>query len=205
MLIQFKDLTKKYGTPRGIIHIGAHLREERNDYLTAGVKNLLWVEGNKKVYQTASVGGLLENELFFNEVIADKDGEPLEFKITNNGESSSILELEKHKIYHPHIYVTETVQVQTKRFDTLVKENNVDVNKYNFLNLDIQGAELLALKSFGSLIDGIDYVYTEVNEAEIYKDCALIEELDEYLKDFERVETKMTEYKWGDALYRRIK
>jgi FkbM family methyltransferase len=205
MLIKFKDITEKYEIPRGIIHIGAHLREERNDYLAMGINNLLWIEGNKKVYQTASTGNFLENELFFNEVMADKDGETLEFKITNNGESSSILELEKHKVYHPHIYVTETVKVKTKRFDTLVKENNVDISKYNFLNLDIQGAELLALKGFGDLLSGIDYVYTEVNETDIYKDCALIGEIDNYLSDFERVETFMTQFKWGDALYRRKK
>jgi hypothetical protein len=53
------------------------------------------------------------------------------------------------------------------------------------------------------LLKGIDYIYTEVNETDIYKDCALIGEIDEYLSDFERVETAMTEFKWGDALYRR--
>ena len=79
----------------------------------------------------------------------------------------------------------------------------IDVSKYNFLNLDIQGAELLALKGFGDLLVGIDYIYTEVNETDIYKDCALIGEIDQYLSDFERVETAMTEFKWGDALYRR--
>lgn len=205
MLINFNHLVNKYEKPRGIIHIGAHMREEKQAYVANGVSDILWVEGNEKIYRNSLLYGLLEDELFFNEIIADKDGEIFEFKITNNGESSSILDLEKHKIYHPHIHVTETVAVKTKRFDTLVKENNVDVTKYNFLNLDIQGAELLALKGFGDLLTGIDYIYTEVNETDIYKDCALIGEIDEYLSDFERVETAMTEFKWGDALYRRKK
>lgn len=205
MLINFNHLVNKYGKPRGIIHIGAHMREERRSYIANGVSTVLWVEGNEKVYRNSLADGLLENELFFNEIIADKDGEVLEFKITNNGESSSILDLEKHKVYHPHIHVTETITVTTKRFDTLIKENDVDVSKYNFLNLDIQGAELLALKGFGDLLAGIDYIYTEVNETDIYKDCALISEIDEYLSDFKRVETAMTEFKWGDALYRRKK
>jgi FkbM family methyltransferase len=204
MLINFNHLVNKYGKPRGIIHIGAHMREERRSYITNGVSTILWVEGNEKVYRNSLADGLLENELFFNEIIADKDGEVFEFKITNNGESSSILDLEKHKVYHPQIHVTETVTVTTKRFDTLVKENDVDVSKYNFLNLDIQGAELLALKGFGDFLTRIDYIYAEVNETDIYKDCALIGEIDEYLSDFKRVETAMTEFKWGDALYKRI-
>ena len=205
MLINFNHIVNKYETPRGIIHIGAHMREEKQAYVSNGVTDILWVEGNEKIYRNSLLYGVLETELFYNEVIADKDDEIFEFKVTNNGESSSILDLEKHKIYHPHIYVTETIAVKTKRFDTLVKENDVDVSKYNFLNLDIQGAELLALKGFGDLLKGIDYIYTEVNETDIYKDCALIGEIDEYLSDFERVETAMTEFKWGDALYRRKK
>ena len=79
------------------------------------------------------------------------------------------------------------------------------MNKYNFLNLDIQGAELLALKGFLKGLEKIEYVYTEVNSGEVYKDCAKIEELDFFLKEynFERVETNMTQYEWGDAFYRK--
>ena len=49
-------------------------------------------------------------------------------------------------------------------------------------------------------LDMIDYLYLEVNIEEVYKDCALLPELDEFLVDFERVETKMTPYGWGDCL-----
>jgi FkbM family methyltransferase len=201
MLIKFSNIVQKYQKPKGIIHIGAHLREEKIDYILNGVTNLLWVEGNKKIYEQSLKKGLLEQELFFNEVITDCDNDTLQFNITNNGQSSSVLNLDKHKIYYPNIYVTETIKVKTKRFDTLVSENNINITNYNFLNLDIQGAELLALKSFGNLLNNIDYVYTEVNKAKLYENCALIEEIDAYLTDFKRVETVITEAEWGDALY----
>lgn len=201
MLIKFSDIVQKYQKPKGIIHIGAHLREEKIDYILNGVTNLLWVEANKKIYEQSLKKGLLEQELFFNEVITDCDNDTLQFNITNNGQSSSVLNLDKHKIYYPNIYVTETVKVKTKRFDTLVSENNINITNYNFLNLDIQGAELLALKSFGNLLNNIDYVYTEVNKAKLYENCALIEEIDAYLTDFKRVETVITGAEWGDALY----
>jgi hypothetical protein len=52
-------------------------------------------------------------------------------------------------------------------------------------------------------LNKVDYIYTEVNSDYVYKDCALIQELDEYLLKFglHRVETSWTDCKWGDAFY----
>jgi hypothetical protein len=46
--------------------------------------------------------------------------------------------------------------------DTLIKENNIDIEMYDFINLDIQGAELLALKSFDNLINNFKNSVTGV-------------------------------------------
>ena len=74
---------------------------------------------------------------------------------------------------------------------------------FNFLNLDIQGAELLALQGLEDNLKFIDYIYTEINTGEVYKNCAKVNEIDEFLKKygFERVETAMTSWEWGDAFY----
>ena len=71
------------------------------------------------------------------------------------------------------------------------------------MNFDIQGAELKALKGMEEHLSAVDYLYTEVNSDYVYKGCALIGELDEYLQRFGlfRVETKWTDCKWGDAFY----
>ena len=50
----------------------------------------------------------------------------------------------------------------------------------------------------------VDYIYTEVNCDYVYKNCAIITEIDEYLLKFglHRVETQWCEdFKWGDAFY----
>ena len=74
------------------------------------------------------------------------------------------------------------------------------MNDYNFLNIDIQGAELKCLKGLGEYLNYIDYLYLEVNTEKVYEDCCLLNELDEFLTDFERVETKLYEkYGWGDC------
>lgn len=203
MYINFTDIVNKWGQPKGVIHIGAHLLEEREDYLKHNLVNTIWVEANPKTYQQILDVKLSEQERIFNNCITDVDGEKHNFRITNNGQSSSILQLQKHEEYHPHIFVVDEIEVLSKRMDTLIAENDININYYDFLNLDIQGAELLALKSFGDLINNFKFIYTEVNTNYLYKDNALMSEIDEYLKkyNFIRVETVMTEAEWGDALY----
>lgn len=204
MLIKFREIVNKYGTPKGIIHIGAHLMEERNDYKSQGLYNTIWVEANPKVYSNIEfVNNEPNNERVFNYAISDVDNKIYEFNITNNGQSSSILKLDKHKIHHPQIHVSDVINVHSKRMDSLLSENDININDYDFLNIDIQGAELLALKGFGDLLNNIKYIYTEINTNTLYKDCALVSEIDEYLSKygFKRIETSMTEFEWGDALY----
>jgi len=203
MLITFNSIVQKYGKPKGVIHIGAHLMEERDDYINEGINNIIWIEANPSVFSVINKKQISKNEKVFNYTISDTDNQIINFYITNNGQSSSILELDKHKIYHPSIFITETIQTQTKRMDTIVLEKNIDIGLYDFLNIDIQGAELLALKGFGDLINNIKYIYTEINTNTLYENCALINDIDEYLNSygFKRVETELTDFEWGDALY----
>jgi hypothetical protein len=68
----------------------------------------------------------------------------------------------------------------------------------------VQGAELQAIKGMGDLVLAVDAIYSEVNKEELYEGCAVIHEIDEYLKkfNFERVATRWVLGKgWGDALY----
>jgi hypothetical protein len=117
--------------------------------------------------------------------------------------SSSFLEFGLHQYFHPHVWYTDSFTCETKLLKDVVC--NYDI-PYNFINLDIQGAELKALKGMEEYLPNIDYIYSEVNSDYVYKDCALIGEVDEYLEKFglKRVETQNTEYRWGDAFYVRI-
>jgi N-acetylglutamate synthase-like GNAT family acetyltransferase len=87
--------------------------------------------------------------------------------------------------------------------DTFVQKNKVNLTDFNFLNIDVQGVELQVIRSFGNAIRLMDYIYSEVNEAELYKGCCLVQEIDDYLDvfGFKRAETYMTPKQWGDALY----
>lgn len=191
----------------GVLHIGAHECEELQFYtniLKITASDIIWVEAmQNKVDENISKG--IPNQ--YQAVISDNDNNIVTFNIANNGQSSSILEFGTHLLEHPHVQFVEQQMLRTKTIETLYKENNIDAKKYNFWNLDIQGAELLALKGAKDNILFADAIYVEVNDRELYRECALFNELDDFLRNngFRCVIKQMcANHGWGDALYCRI-
>lgn len=200
MLIKIDQLIKKYNLKiNGILHVGAHLCEELQDYKNVGVNenDIIWIEGNVEIYN--NIKNKVKN--VYNLLVSDKE-EIVDFIITNNGQSSSILELDEHKKEHPHVHEIKRIKQKTETLQKFLDENIKDYH-YNFLNFDIQGAELKALIGMGDYLNKVDYIYSEVNVKHLYKDCALIQEMDDYLSiyNFKRVETNILHHGWGDALY----
>lgn len=190
----------------GALHIGAHECEEIPFYiknLGLSMNNIIWLEAmNNKVLENKNRG--IPN--VYNAVVTDKDDDDIQFNISNNGQSSSILEFGTHEIEHPNVKFIEKVKMKSITIDTFMKNNNINPEKYNFWNFDIQGAELLALKGADEAIKYAKAIYLEVNEKELYKGCALIGDIDNYLLDrgFKRVITDITRHGWGDALYIKV-
>ena len=44
----------------------------------------------------------------------------------------------------------------------------ININDYNFLNVDVQGSDLNVILSFGELLNKIDFVYSEINTVEVW-------------------------------------
>lgn len=205
MLIPFEKITEKYDMKiNGILHIGGHNCEEINAYNKYGITNdkIIWIEANPDICKkNIELDG---SRIIKNFVCCDTDTGVSKLNIANNGQSSSILEFGTHKRLFPSVRYVGQVEVKNKRIDTMYKEENIPINFANFLNIDIQGAELLALKGMGDIVTNFDYIYLEVNKEQVYKNCALIGDIDTYLStyNFSRVETKWwNNSTWGDALY----
>jgi len=200
MLISLHELIKKYNIQiNGILHVGAHECEELNDYLRyIPIEKILWVEAlpeKVNLCKQKYSGLLIEN------AIVSDVAEKVRFNISNNGQSSSLLEFGLHSHFHPHVHYIGYFESETKLLKDILPNYNIS---YNFINLDIQGAELKALKGMEEYLNGVDYLYTEVNSDYVYKNCALVTDLDEYLLKFglHRVETQWCEdFRWGDAFY----
>jgi FkbM family methyltransferase len=200
MLIDFNILKDKYGiTTHGVIHVGMHKAEEYPIYKNCGVEEIIFVEANRDLAH-----GWVNDDPHCHVVhaaVSDKE-EIIKFHITNNGESSSILELGDHAKIYPHIVNVDTVEMKTTTLDTIIERVGVYKFVWNVLNLDIQGAELKAMKGLTNW-DSIEAVFTEVNYREMYKGCGLEPEVTKFLEDkgFEKVEEDDTGCGWGDALY----
>jgi FkbM family methyltransferase len=204
MLIQLSEICNKYGiNPSVVLHVGACQMEELDDYIRQGVKKVIWVEANPDLVQSNVKKAEDYGHTLIHGMIYDIDGLELDFHISNNLQSSSILEFQKHSSYHPHVEYTKTIKMKTSRLDSLLEKNGIPESGIDFLNLDIQGVELRAIRSMGVYLDSVKYIYTEINTGEVYKENDQLEDLDEFLrnKGFDRVETKLTPYEWGDALY----
>lgn len=199
MLIDFNNLGKYGITPRGVIHVGMHKAEEYPIYKQSGVKNIIFVEANEKLAHRYAP----DDEFCYTVHAAVSDvEEEIEFNVTNNGESSSILELGDHAMIYPHIQYVDKIKMKTTTLSKVLERVGVYYFAFNILNLDIQGAELKAMKGLQDW-KYIEAVFTEVNYREMYKGCALVGEVDEYLLSlgFRKVEEVDTGAGWGDALY----
>ncbi len=200
MLLDLKVLSERFDLKiDGIIHLGAHLAEEAALYHELGVSRVVWIEGNAdNILKIKNIAQRYGHDVIWA-LITDKDGEPTEFHITNyDSMSSSVLEFGTHTQFSPD---TKFIEHRMMKSSTL----NLHAKAFtgcNFLNMDIQGAELLALQGASEVIPQLDYIYTEVNAKEVYKGCAQVGDLDIFLKDFNRVETGWVDRQfWGDALY----
>lgn len=209
MLIPFSEIIKKYRlSPTGILHIGGSHAEELEAYTQNGMERMIWIEAIPEVFE--KMRARLANypsAIAINACISNTDGKQVDFHITNNeGQSSSMLGLAHHREAHPDVHVVKTIKCTTRTIDSLVEEKGIDLSHYDFLNIDLQGAELLALQGMRNNIHKINYAYLEVNEKELYTNCALIPQVDAFMKahGFSRVETKWAgDTGWGDALYLR--
>lgn len=206
MLISFEEINQillsKNINLNGAFHIGAHDCEEMQFYNNLGIKreDVIWIDAISSKVNEATNRGIPN---VYNAVITDKDDEVIEFNISNNVQSSSILEFGTHSEEHPSVIYVDKIQLNSISVDTFFNRNNIDASKYDFWNFDIQGAELIALKGAIESIKYAKVLYLEVNEKELYKNCALITDIDIFLSkyNFTRVLTNMTCHGWGDALY----
>lgn len=199
MLISLHELVQKYGIQfTGILHVGAHECEEIYDYEQYISRDMiLWIDA---LQDKVDISKKMFPNILIEQAVVSDTKDLVTFHRSNNGQSSSILEFGLHKHYHPHVWYVDSFVAETKLLNDILCNYKIP---YNFINLDIQGAELKALKGMEEYLPSINYIYTEVNSDYVYEGCALIGELDEYLLKFGlyRVETNWTDCKWGDAFY----
>lgn len=208
MLIE--DINNYLEYKRGAIHVGAHDGEERDFY--RGFERTIWFEPNRDLYKRLlqNIGKVeYKNQTAYNLGVHDELDSAMLNVSSNDGQSSSILDLGLHAQYHPSVKYMNRMSINLVRLDSMFFETDSDdgigynINDFNFLNVDVQGVELNVIKSLGTLVSKLDYIYTEINDQELYVGCCLVTDIDAYLAQFgfKREVTLWTKNHWGDALY----
>jgi FkbM family methyltransferase len=210
MLYNLKDITNQLNCSiRGVIHVGGFVGEELHGYRELGLTNTILFEPQQKLYEIIQ-SKCQDDEQVFNVALGSEACEKEMFISDRHGgieagagASSSLLKPKIHLTEHPEVTFPTTTTVQVHRLDEFLQSENLRAINYNMLNIDVQGYELEVLKGADSILGCIKLMILEINIAEVYEGCPLVEELDEFLRGhhFERVYTYWQSTSWGDAVY----
>ena len=184
----------------GIIHVGAHLGQEVEEYLKFNANKIYLFEPQIEIFNNlVQKMNNYENVECFNIGLGSKNHSNTLYKSHGNeGKSSSILEPSYHLKVQPDIQFNEREKITVKRFDDL------GIDTLNFLTIDVQGYELEVIKGFGDSLNDVEFIFTEINTKDLYSNNALVKDLDKYLKqyNFIRIFTNIDCFKhYGDAFY----
>lgn len=185
--------------PRGVLHVGAAMLEEAEDYQAMNVLRVIWVEAMPASLARMARALIFEHELYEGIALSDTCG-PGILHTTSNECSTSLLPLKRHNDLYPGVKQLEDVATELKRADKLFKR----LNGIDTLVVDVQGMELPVLRGMGKLLSKIKWCWLEVNETELYEGCTLKPELDDWMA---KAGFGLSEYfpnmpgEWGDCFF----
>lgn len=171
----------------GILHLGAHRGTEAEVYNWFG-KSVVWVEAYPEIYED-----LKNNLMFYSNqtpllgLISDVNDEEIDFNISNHDAACSSMynftdEIKKSSLWsNRNFEMVKTIKLKTITLDKLLSNNNINPKNFNHWIIDLQGAELKALKGSSEAIKYCKSIYVEVSEKEFYKDGAKWDEINHWL------------------------
>ena len=211
MIIPMSRLVAEFGVrPTAVLHVGAHLGEEAAAYANAGVERVLWVEANPHLME-ALIGSIepYPGQLAVNAAVSDTDDGAATLHLCTFSMASSLLAPKEHLVTYPGMHYPTDLPVTTVTIDTLLAREGCEPDAFDFLNIDIEGAELLAFRGAEKTLPHLRWIYLEVNTREMYEGCAMVGDVDAYLgeRGFERVATadEGWDHGFADALYVRVR
>jgi FkbM family methyltransferase len=202
MFMSAKELRLVWNVwPSTVLHVGAHKGEEFSTYSKLKVSRTVWIEAQPDLVRNLELRFKGDtSQAVVSAAVWSTNDEIVDFQVASNSESSSILDLKLHSVLYPEVKQIDLIQLRTRTLDSIIPAGD----SIDFVNIDIQGAELEALKGATRILSAAKWVYLEVNDTELYKNCPLLSEIDFFMenKGYVRVAKRMwLDHGWGDALY----
>lgn len=188
----------------GIVHIGGYTGDEVYQYREIGLTNTIFFEPQKNFYEIIQQK-IIDKETVYNVALGSQTDKCVMFLSQTDGgikmgsgASSSLLKPKVHLTEHPNVKFEGQIDVDVHTLDSY----NIS-SDYNFLNIDVQGYELEVLKGATNTLKQIDGMILEVNRSEMYENCPLVNDIDDFLSNynFKRVYEVWQSRGWGDAIY----
>lgn len=168
--------------PIEIVDIGANPIDGPTPYaplLNLGICKITGFEPNDKALAKLNrTKG--EHETYSPNVIGDGQSQFINFYKASG--MTSLLEIDEKKVdlfkfFVPLCETKSRISIKTHRIDDLP-----EIGKVDFLKIDIQGGELMALKSGAKKLNSAVAIQTEVSFVTLYKDQPAIGNIDVYLR-----------------------
>jgi FkbM family methyltransferase len=195
--------------PRGIIHVGAHLGEERDAYLALRPERIVWVEADpvlaKQLADSIAAQPSDVPQIVVEALVTDVDDDVRPFYLFSNERlSSSVFHSTQIKRDHwPSVRETgESLTLRTSRLDTALAAAGVEPESIDVIVFDVQGAELLALRGAGRFLDHAHFIEVEVSQEEIYEGAPLVGEVKSFLDAHGFAQVTSTTPWHGDIVFR---
>lgn len=165
-----------------VLHIGGNTGQERYIYEYFSI-NAAFIEPIPDVYKQLNENlKYFDNQKAFNFLFWRSSGEILDLNIANNnGSSSSLHELDKHKILWPQVNFIDKISMNTISADDFINR------KYwgfipDTIIMNTQGAELEILRGAEKLLRYVKYIRVEAADSQSYKGGCSLNDLESYLE-----------------------
>jgi FkbM family methyltransferase len=186
---------------RGLILAGANDASEFLGHPDLGTRLFVFIEPQGAPFARLEANfASTPNVTLVKTALGAEPGEG-SLRLASFDQSASLLE----PGLHLEMYPIEFEGQQPVRIETLDTIMAAIPGEFDEMVLDVQGYELEVLKGAVETLKAMRRIKCEVNEAEVFRGCPMVGEIDAFLAPFglERTETDLHGGCWGDAVYTR--
>jgi FkbM family methyltransferase len=167
-----------------IIHIGANEGQESDMYYNKGNPKVIFIEAHPGILpRLIDRISKYENQKAIQALVTDVDGKEYDFFYDKNnaGQSCSLFDFHLHKKMFPRVTMAGTIKLIGKTLPTILKENNINLDEYKRINMDVEGAELLVLKGASSILHNFETIILEASNFESRIGQPFLKDIDEFM------------------------
>lgn len=177
---------------KGIIHIGAHDGFEAQIYWPYVKDKVVWFEADPQIFEELQRNVAKFGQIPILAALWDRE-QPHDWWMTKNTPASSLLKptTKYSDLYENDGEILEHKILNTRRFDTLWTELNLEISDYNICVIDTQGAEREVICGMGIYKNSFDIIECEYTSEhlghDLYEGQIFLDELIELLGEYKMI------------------